>query len=67
MEKCLQQYNLLGSKVTPMVGYESTNFKVEDAGKKYVLKRYPAHGENLEMLLAENALLQFLSATHPNK
>ena len=67
MEKCLQQYNLLGSKVTPMVGYDSTNFKVEDAGKKYVLKRYPAHGENLEMLLAENALLQFLSATHPNK
>jgi len=54
-------YGLNQVRLSPLEGYDSVNFKVENVDKTYVLKQYPFSHAHLELLQAENRILGNLS------
>jgi 4-aminobutyrate aminotransferase-like enzyme/aminoglycoside phosphotransferase (APT) family kinase protein len=55
-----KHYGLIGVKITPMEGYESSNFKISVAHKSYVLKKYPFDEITKNQLEGENKILSIL-------
>ena len=63
MEKILQEkYGIVNAELSKMEGYDSINFKVVDGDSIYVLKKYDFSQETLELLKAENEVLQDLDS-----
>lgn len=60
-----QSYQLPQPSLTPMEGYDSTNFRVQANGHKYVLKLYEQAPLLLPLLGAENEVLGILNAVMP--
>lgn len=60
-----QSYQLSQSSLTPMEGYDSTNFRVQTNGQRYVLKLYGQTPLLLSLLEAENEVLRILNASMP--
>jgi Ser/Thr protein kinase RdoA (MazF antagonist) len=56
-----EKYNLQVVEIKTLGGYDSENYCVKTADKKYVLKIYKDEVHLKELLSAENRLLQFLS------
>jgi ethanolamine-phosphate phospho-lyase len=61
-----EKYNLQVVEITTLEGYDSENYYVKTADKKYVLKIYKDEVHLKELLSAENRLLQLLSKDNPN-
>ncbi len=56
-----KHYGIIGVDITPMEGYESSNFKIETGQRTYVLKKY-AHGPRTAYELeGENRVLGILT------
>jgi hypothetical protein len=61
-----EKYNLQVVEIKTLEGYESENYYVKTADKKYVLKIYKDEIHLKDLLSAENKLLQLLSVDNPN-
>ncbi|NHF60070.1 aminotransferase class III-fold pyridoxal phosphate-dependent enzyme [Flavobacteriaceae bacterium TP-CH-4] len=55
-----ERFSIPKARLTPLEGYESTNFKVESDKGVFVLKQYPFTEETYTLLEAENKLLSTL-------
>ncbi|MGM0620181.1 MAG: aminotransferase class III-fold pyridoxal phosphate-dependent enzyme [Bacteroidota bacterium] len=62
MEKFLtENWNLKEPKIKQIEGYSNSNFKIEDSGKKYILKVYPNEKHLADWAETENRLLLWLN------
>ncbi len=59
-------FGIQNAELSVLEGYESENYKVEKADKKFVLKIYEDQPNLKELLTAENLLLEKLSKKKPN-
>ena len=61
IEVLQKHYNISGAEITPLEGYDSTNFKIVCGHDKFVLKQYKNNAALKELLAAENDTLETLS------
>ncbi len=58
-----KQYAIMNALLSELEGYASLNFKVTTNNQTYVLKVYSETNQNLELITAENTILNTLSDT----
>jgi ethanolamine-phosphate phospho-lyase len=60
-----KHYGLEGAHISPMEGYESSNFKIAVGPNTYVLKRYADDPKTVDALKGENKVLALLTTVGP--
>ena len=67
MEKMLaEKYQLFQPKITPLIGYDIVNYKVETPLENYILKVYPNKKQEVDFAIAENEILLHLHSEKNN-
>jgi Ser/Thr protein kinase RdoA (MazF antagonist) len=60
-------YNIDNPKINKLVGYDSTNYRVESNSEKYILKIYHNNKSEIEQANAENKILLHLQKEKNNR